>query len=270
MLRKFLLTLTALGLTLCCTTAPAQPTAALPPTLRCYDDLFPPYFMETDERVHGLNVDIMTEAARRAGIAVTFQRMPWRRLEAELARPGGSVDCAFALSRTPEREVYLNFGSVALQPTDYVLFVRRPGAPGSVTGLSGLDDKTIGVRAGFRLPDVIRDGAARERWTLSEVATDTANFTKLDLNRLDAVLADRISGLYALKQLNLADIGPLQPALLHFDTYVVFRKSSSSAALAAAFDRALKSMYQDGTVTRLSGPYTTRARPQPRADGRPD
>ena len=272
MLRKILLTLTGLLLMAAAGAAPDPASAAprsdaiWPRQLRCYDDLFAPYFMQQGDTVTGLNIDILTVAARRAGIPIVFRSMPWRRLESELMRgPAGSVDCAFALSRTPQRLHDLVFGDVALQPTDYVLFVRNQD-----TSLKTLDDlrgKTIGVRAGFRLPDAVRDGAATHRWEIAEVGTDAANFQKLALGRVDAVLADRTVGLYTLQQLRLREIHPLTPSLSHFDTYLVFKKSRYAAPLAAAFDQALKAMYLDGTIERLSAPYITPA-PATAAPGR--
>ncbi|MBB5606094.1 MULTISPECIES: ABC transporter substrate-binding protein [unclassified Janthinobacterium] len=238
---------------------PAPALETLPARLVCHDDVFVPYVMLNQGRIEGLNVDILREAATRLGIAIEFRVMPWRRLENELAKPQGSVDCAFAMSRTPQREQYLEFGKTPLQPTEYALFVRQPettaAAAPAVTKLDDLAGKVIGVRAGFRLPEAIAAGAAQGRWTLAEVPTDTANFQKLALRRIDAVLADSSVGLYTLKQLKLADIRRLAPPLVRFDTYLVFRKNAASPALAAAFDRELKRMRQDGTFARISAAY---------------
>src|SRR5450830_462139 len=235
---------------------PTPVSEALPARLVCHDDIFVPYVMLNQGHIEGLNVDILREAATRLGIAIEFRVMPWRRLENELAQPQGSVNCAFAMSRTTPREQYLEFGKVPLQPTEYALFVRQPeGTAVTVTKLDDLAGKVIGVRAGFRLPDAIAAGAAQGRWTLAEVPTDTANFQKLALRRIDAVLADSSVGLYTVKQLKLADIRRLMPPLVRFDTYIVFRKNAASPALAAAFDRELKRMRQDGTFARISATY---------------
>ncbi|WP_308921456.1 transporter substrate-binding domain-containing protein [Janthinobacterium sp. J1-1] len=236
--------------------APAPAASdALPASLVCHDDLFAPYFMQNDGRIEGLNVDVLREAASRIGIAIAFRATPWRRLESELAKPGGTVDCAFAMSRTARREQYLEFGKVALQPTEYALFVRQAEATPPTVRLEDMAGKVIGVRAGFRLPDEIVAGAASGRWSLAEVPTDAVNFQKLALHRVDAVLADSYVGLYTLRQLKLPGIVRVAPPLTRFDTYLVFRKSGHSAALAAAFDRAFTRMRQDGTFARLTSSY---------------
>ena len=238
--------------------APARADDALPARLVCHDDLFVPYFMQNQGRIEGLNVDVLREAASRLGIAIEFRAMPWRRLESELARPQGTVDCAFAMSRTPAREQYLEFGKVPLQPTEYALFVRQAGASAAVSRLDDLAGKVIGVRAGFRLPEAIASGAAQGRWSIAEVPTDAANFQKLALRRIDAVLADGVVGQYTVKQLKLEGIArvatPASPSM-RFDTYIVFRKNAASPALAAAFDRVFRQMRQDGTFARITSAY---------------
>ena len=242
--------------------APASADAgeSLPARLVCHDDVFVPYFMQNQGRVEGLNVDVLREAASRLGIIIEFRAMPWRRLESELARPQGTVDCAFAMSRTPAREQYLEFGKVPLQPTEYVLFVRQAAAARAITRFDDLAGKVIGVRAGFRLPEAIAAGAAQGRWSIAEVPTDAANFQKLALHRIDAVLADGVVGQYTVRQLKLdgiARMAPASPSLpsMRFDTYIVFRKNAASPALAAAFDRVLRHMRQDGSLARITSAY---------------
>lgn len=235
--------------------APAGAEEGLPARLVCHDDVFVPYFMQGQGRIEGLNVDVLREAASRLGIVIEFRAMPWRRLENELARPQGSVDCAFAMSRTAQREQYLEFGKVPLQPTEYVLFLRQADAMSGTARLEDLAGKVIGVRAGFRLPDAIAAGVAQGRWSIAEVPTDAANFQKLALHRIDAVLADGVVGQYTLKQLKLEGIARMTPPLERFDTYLVFRKSAASPALAAAFDRVFRRMRQDGSFAHITSAY---------------
>ena len=126
--------------------------------------------------------------------------------------------------------------------------------------LDDLAGKVIGVRAGFRLPEAIAAGAAQGRWSIAEVPTDAANFQKLALQRIDAVLADGIVGQYTVRQLKLGGIARVAPSppsspSMRFDTYIVFRKSAASPALAAAFDRVFRQMRQDGTFARITSAY---------------
>ena len=238
-------------LILCSMLVATNAFAALPDRLVCYDDLFTPYFMLQDGRYTGVYKDVLSEAAGRAGIVIEFRHMPWRRIESELERHG--IDCAFALSRTARREQYLDYGKVPLHPTEYVLFVRDEA--GAAAGLEDLQGKTIGVRAGVRLPVEITAGVRAGRFKVSEINSDAVNFQKLKLRRVDAVLTDAFVGMYTLRQLNLPGVRQLSPSLMSFDTFVVFPKSMQSARLAAAFDRAFEDMRHDGSYERLTASY---------------
>jgi polar amino acid transport system substrate-binding protein len=186
---------------------------------------------------------------------VEFRQMPWKRLESELARQHDSaVQCAFAMSRTAERERYLDFGKVPMWATDYRLFVRA-GDNGTAS-LESLKGRTIGVRSGFRLPESIAEGVAAGRWNVAEVGSDAVNFQKLLLKRVDAVLVDGDAGQYMLRQQKLQGaVHMLDPPLMHLDTYLVFKKSADSKVLAEAFDRALTSMAHDGTKEQVQARF---------------
>lgn len=241
---------TAAWLLAACFSLPAQAQDGVPKRVVCYDDLFEPFFMQQGGKYFGLSADTILEAGRRAGIQVELRKMPWRRLESELAKR--KIACAFALSHTPERDEYLDFGKVPLNPTDYVVFVREESA---VRTLDDLKGKTIGIRAGVRIAEGIAQGNKEGRWNLSAVGTDAANFQKLALGRVDAVVTDLTGGLYTLKQIGMLGVRRLQPPLMHYDTYMVFPKGEHSAALAAAFDHALDKMRQDGTTERIMERY---------------
>jgi len=226
----------------------------LPRTLVCYDDIFEPFFMMAGDEIVGINVDIVTEAARRSGIAVSFQKMPFRRLEFEISRGRNSrVACGFAFSKTTLREKNMLFGQVPVQPTDYTLFVRDE-SPG-ITSIKNLDGKVIGVRSGFRLPDGLAQGAVNNRWRIDDVDNEEVNFKKLVLKRVDAVLTSHDAGMYTLHKLKISGVRKLTPVLMHFETYMVFPVTDDSKALAAAFDEAITDMIADGTYARLREKY---------------
>ncbi|MES2296235.1 MAG: transporter substrate-binding domain-containing protein [Pseudomonadota bacterium] len=224
----------------------------LPQHLICHGDVYAPYFMQTTSGFSGIEVDVLKAAAARIGIALELKMTPFRRIQTELERSDGTVDCAFALSHTARRDAFLDFGAQPLEVTEYTLFVRTDAGIASLTHLQG---KTIGVRAGFRLPQALAEGVDKQSWRVAETGSDVANFQKLMFKRVDAVLADKSIGLYTQRQLGFADIVPIEPPLTRFHTYLVFKKSAHSLALAGAFDRAFLGMRQDGTMERLRAPY---------------
>lgn len=224
-----------------------------PGRLICYNDVLEPYFMRDGDRYIGLNADIMAEAAKRAGVDLEFREMPWKRLEEEIKRGKEStVDCAFAFSRTPARESYMDYTSTVMQRTEYVLFVRNDSRYRTLDDLAG---KTIGIHRGFRLPDAVRDGTASGRFTLEENANDRANFLKLGAGRIDAVLINHDVGEYLLGQMGMQGVHALAPPLAYLENYLVFTKGKGLAFYIPLFDKSLAAMQQDGTYARLRKRY---------------
>lgn len=221
--------------------------------LVCYNDLLAPYFMRDSAGYAGLNTDLVKEAANRLGITVEFREMPWKRLEWEIRRGRDSmVECAFAFSRTRERESYMEYTSVVMQRTEYVLFVRKNDRVASLADLRG---RTIGVRRGFRLPEAVQHGVAKKHFNIEEADDEQTNFRKLSAKRLDAVLINLDVGLYVLAQMQENSIRPLLPPVSYLDNYLVFTRGKGLGRLVPAFDRELARMYQDGTVARLRHQY---------------
>ncbi|MBL8520628.1 MAG: transporter substrate-binding domain-containing protein [Betaproteobacteria bacterium] len=224
--------------------------------LTCYNDRLVPYFMREGGQFVGINADLMREAARRVGITLVFRDMPWKRLEAEIAKGAHSqVDCAFAFSRTPAREKYMEFGREVLQRTEYVLFVHESTRYGSLDDLRG---RRIGVRRGFRLPDKLEEGARRGQFVLEEIGDDAANFRKLAAGRLDAVMINLDVGRYVSRELGMTRLRVLLPPLGYLDNHLVFTKGKGHTSLLGAFDKALAAMRQDGSVERIRARYMDR------------
>ncbi|MFC4160556.1 substrate-binding periplasmic protein [Chitinimonas lacunae] len=221
--------------------------------LVCYNDLLAPYFMRGSTGYAGLNTDLVAQAAKRLGITVEFREMPWKRLEWEIRRGRDSlVECAFAFSRTPEREAYMEYTNVVMQRTEYVLFVRKDDPFATLSDFRG---RVIGVRRGFRLPEAIQHGVAKHHFSIEEADDEQSNFRKLAARRLDAVLINLDVGLYVLAQMQETGIRPLLPPLSYLDNYLVFTRGKNLGNLIPAFDRELARMQQDGTQARLRSQY---------------
>ncbi|WP_374351433.1 substrate-binding periplasmic protein [Chitinimonas sp.] len=221
--------------------------------LTCYNDVLEPYFIRDGDRFIGLNADVMVEAAKRIGIALELREMPWKRLEEEIKRGSASlVECAFAFSRMPAREAYMEYTNVVMQKAQYVLFIRNESSYRSLDDLNG---KVIGIHRGFRLPDAVKDGAAAGRFTLEEVATDRTNFLKLAAGRIDAVMINYDVGMYLLGQMNQRGVRALQPPLAYLDNYLVFTRGKGLSNLIPMFDKAIADIQQDGTYARLRKRY---------------
>lgn len=225
--------------------------------LECVADVYPPFTQERGGVVSGLAPDLLAEAGRRVGLDIVVKILPFARIENELKRGAASnVACAYAFSRTPEREAYMLFGTIPQSVTSYVLYAKAGKASAGYSGTGALTGARIGVRLAFRVPDPIKQAAERGEVTLDAVNDDELNFRKLNLGRLDYVLIHQNVGDAVLRRLQLADIKALKPAVAEFPTFVVFNKGLESAvAWRNALDKGMQSLRGSKAEQRIREPY---------------
>jgi len=127
----------------------AGPVEAQQNLLFVADADFAPYSMLTEGLPAGIDVDVLTEAAQRAGLVIDIQFKPWDEL-IEMVKKG-ECDGAFGLFRNPDREKYAMFMEAApIHYSDYVLFT-KVGSKFSFRTYDDLHGKTIGRIAGVTL-----------------------------------------------------------------------------------------------------------------------
>jgi polar amino acid transport system substrate-binding protein len=163
---------------------------------------------------------ILKLAYLQLGISINVQRLPGER-SLYCANNG---DCDGELYRKIGIEKdYPNLVivPVALQTYEIVIFTReteftvygweslRPFVTGYVKGVKIIEKNTIGMRV-------------EQAETLSKA------FIKMNLGRSDIVVANRSSGLAALKELKIEDIKVLKPALASFPVFHYLNKKHES------------------------------------------
>lgn len=225
--------------------------------LECVGDVYPPFTQEIDGVVSGLGADLLVEAGRRAGLDIVIKILPFARIENELKRGAAStVACAYAFSRTPEREAYMLFGNVPQGITRYVLYAKASKAGSAYAGVEALRGARIGVRLAFRVPESIKQAVARGDVKLESVYDDELNFRKLSLGRLDYVLANQDVGDAMQRRLQLSDIKALKPAVTEFPTFVVFNKGLEQATgWRDALDKGMQSLHGTKVEQQLRDAY---------------
>ena len=231
---------------------PLQPTR-----LECVADVYPPFTMEHAGVVSGLGADLLVEAGRRAGLDIVIRILPFARIENELKRGAAShIACAYAFSRTPERESYMVFGALPQSVTSYVLYAKTGKAGAVYAGSASLHGARIGVRLAFRVPEPIKQAVERGDVTLEAVSHDELNFRKLSLDRLDYVLTNQDVGESVLRRLQLEGIQALKPAVAEFPTFVVFNKGlEQSTAWRNAIDKGMQSLRGSKVEQRIRDRY---------------
>jgi len=207
---------------------------------------YPPY-MGAALPNGGITVDIVSRAFRRAGYdpVVTFR--PWARALDEAQ--DGQYDGVVFLWHSAGREKYFAFSNAL--PTSQIGFYKLKSNKIAFRTLADLASYTIGIGRGYANPPSFE---AAHLQTESGV-DDEENLRKLDAHRLDLVLIDRGVAAYLLGS-NLArfagDMEWIDPPIDEQIQYLGLSLNRPGYQVKLdAFNRALASLYADGTVKSL-------------------
>ncbi len=226
-------------------------------TLRWDDD--PPYFMAQEDDVVGIDADLAREAMERLGCSLSLQKLPWARALVELR--DWRVDMLSGAYRTPEREQYAHYSEVVGLVSPNILFVRRSDE--ARFDLSGLREL---LESDFRLGAQINVSYSDEYSALVQNPDYEKNIQYLSRreslwrmlarNRIDGVVASRLTGLYEIQELGLSGtITPSSLVVSNKPAYFVFSKASVGSEFVADFDLALRAMLEDGTFAAIVNRY---------------
>jgi polar amino acid transport system substrate-binding protein len=163
--------------------------------------------------------------------------------------------------RTPQREQYAHYSKVVGLVSPNILFVRRSDE--GRFDLSGLREL---LESDFRLGAQINVSYSDEYSVLVQNPDYEENIQYLSRreslcrmlarNRIDGVVASRLTGLYEIQELGLSDtIMPSSLVVSNEPAYFVFSKASVDSEFVADFDLVLQAMLDDGTFAAIVNRY---------------
>jgi polar amino acid transport system substrate-binding protein len=203
----------------------------------------------------GMLVDVVREAFSRAGYSVTIQLEPWARCIEDTR--AGKADGIFSIFKTPERQVFLNYTSqpIITQVVSFFALKRAPiGFNGNFTSIS---KNSIGIinqtSYGPRLDEALKQGVFT-RQTLTYSAEN--NVKMLLAGRVEVIPSYRHVVLFTASSLGVQDqIRELSPAVESIPSYLAFNRKTDYSRVIARYEKALKSMQQDGSYERIFDRY---------------
>lgn len=149
----------------------------------------PPYRIVSDmpdgPDYAGIYVDVVREAARRAGIDLVFQVVPFKR--ALFLMESGQADLMLGPNRTDDRVQYMYYFGAALPGEPKVIYTSEENA--NVIEIKDLEHKLIGVLRGANYGWQLNEG--RDIRFVEAADYDTL-FRMLDLGRIDALIAPEL------------------------------------------------------------------------------
>lgn len=222
---------------------------------------FAPYSMVIDGTPAGIDVDVFTEAARRAGLEIEIAAYP---LETVLAMVrDGRCSGALTLFRTAERERYALFmDGTPVHYSDFVLFT-KVGNRFAFNGYGDLAGKVIGLTAGLDLGPDFAAARAKGDMLVKEYPDQRAVMAGLLGGEIDAFAGNIDVTYYRLKAMGLTSSVVYLPHKLLTDkpSYAVLSRAADlpdGDEIVQALEKALTRMNRDGTYNTIARRYLLR------------
>lgn len=221
------------------------------------DENLPPFSFVRDGKAVGVDVDMLRQAAAKAGVGVRVEPLPWKRILYLLEN--GGARWAMPLFLTPERERISSF-IAPLHFSTMGVFVKR-GREFPFSSLADLKGKRIGYNRGYVLPSDLSEAVQAGRVMLEEVGSTAQNVEKLLAGRIDCFVANIENVQFALVGSASRQEIVLLPKRLweHRPAYLVIARAEErkeTAALAASLRQALEGLHRDGAYAKILAQYT--------------
>jgi polar amino acid transport system substrate-binding protein len=212
---------------------------------------YPPFnaVREANGEAYGWDYDVLAEICRRVNCVPEFKTAPWEGIFEALA--AGQYDLAAnGISVTPERDQLVDF-SAPYMTVGQVLVVPFAATVDDLASFQADTENSVGTQVG-----TTNETAARANFPAERVQTfpdfDAATQALLD-GTVDALVADNVSALRIIaKTGGRLKLGPQ----ISNDEPLAFAFPPGSA-LVPAFDAAITSMKQDGTLDAIDNRWFT-------------
>lgn len=214
------------------------------------DDNYPPMgFKDENNEITGFDVDVAKEAAKRLGREVEFKAIDWDSKEAELKSK--RVDVLWnGLDITEKRKENMAFSEPYMENRQ-IVFVRNDKVD-SIKSVDDLKGKVVGTQSGGTAEEYI-DEHEDFKQGMKDVKKYTdyiSAFMDLENGRLDAIVADEITGRYYMSKHpeKLAALEIVVGSVSDFG--IGFRKEDTE--LRAEVQKVMDDMKADGTLAKIS------------------
>ncbi len=206
---------------------------------------WPPYTEMRDGKATGITVEILTAAAERAGLSISFQELPWNRC-LDLVRRG-QLD---AVAEAASREEFLQ-GPASVSAFTNTLWVHEDSAV-SELDFNRLAGQTIGLVSGYEFPQDLWDEIGKAEITVDFSVDDETNIRKLAFGRVDVIVADFANTTAVARKKNLK-IRALMPHHSLDRLYPSFNPSQIRNQ--RKINRALEQLLQEGFIDTVYYEY---------------
>lgn len=220
---------------------------------------YPPYEYTEDKEAKGIAVELIKEAALRAGVnEVKFNFFPWKRAVKMVET--GNHDILFNAGRNQARQEWGYYVDSVLILQRYVLFKRKGDQIQVDDNFDNAFRYSIGTRAGYLYGSgSFRQALDQNKFAYQMTSESTEHSVTLLLNkRIDMFVGDMLPVIHYLKKNNLTDQVDIvlndtqgNQVVLTWPTYILLSKKSTTPAMVEALHEAMEEMKSDGTYDQI-------------------
>jgi polar amino acid transport system substrate-binding protein len=221
-------------------------------------------YKNTSGKVVGMDIDLTKAIFSKMGIDVQFRILPWARAWDMIEK--GKADASLTTSRKDKRKPFVFYPEEDLWTSEFTIFVNKNGKGKSARSYKDLTQNNIkvGVVKGYSYNDgfwqAFPNRSKKELHETLKVAVDlNTNFKKLDNNRIDAIVEDRIVGTYTYsKVLGLNNVKDTGAVVFSKGYPMAFSKKSSFTDIEniiIQYDKILKIMKKNGEYDAIKNTW---------------
>lgn len=203
-----------------------------------------PFMYSQGGKAAGVYPALIESAFNRMNVPVSIKAIPWKRCIQEIDDGVAGVGGIYKNAERLKKYDY----SEPLFIEKLVIFYPKAN-PINFTKIEDLKGKKVGVIRGWSYGDAFDNARKAGTFTADEGASDDQNFQKMDLGRLDIVVAIKESGEDLMKKYK--NIEAVPTPLIENPAFLALAKSANKAALLKQFDQAIKDMKKSGEFQKL-------------------
>lgn len=203
----------------------------------------------------GIYPAIVRTAFARMGEPVELVVEPFKRLIVEMLAGRAAVG---ALVRTPERLAAADYSGDYF--TEHLSLFQRADGGRQVATVDELRGLTVGVIRGWSYGEAFDNARSQRLFSVDETDSDAKNFSKLQLGRLDAVLATDLAGRLLLVGGLASQIVAAPRPLVSIGIALAIPKRLVATRLLQRFDEAVAGLRRDRQIEAIVSTELDRAR----------
>lgn len=213
----------------------------------------PPYMMQEGEK-SGICVDIIHEAAKRAGFDTSYELFPHARgLKNFSENKVDAETCVSPKWRSKYKEISLY--SDEFFTTENVVFVGKNSSVATTKDIQDFRGRTFGTVIGYFITDGFQEKFEAGEIIREDTNTQVQNIRKLAAGRIDGIVIDRITGLYLMEELGFDPADFKIAYVFETKSHLSVRIHKNRADVIPNLNKALSEMKREGAFHEIIDKY---------------